>query len=218
MFISDVLKLLNITQSDLAGVFNVTPGAISKRVNSKSELKVSELLCLQEHYNIDLFGRYARSAAKIEGRIADAVEIVYWDSAASGFESSSVSSVIKRDEITSFWLDRELVHDVWEKDEKDLRILAMPGDNMNGGDAPIFNEDLLVIDTKSKEILRSGIYAYTTRAGVFVNNIRQKADGSIMFSHRNKQYTPATYSMKDLKAVDFEVIGRMIACMSALHD
>lgn len=213
MLILDALKILDISQADMAVALEVTPGAISKRVNSESELKVSELLILQNYFKKDLFGMYALSNPQVNSCVPDAVEIVYYD-------NPKLTNIIKTPEVTSIWLDRELVHNKWHKNERDLRTLSMPGDNMNGGDDPIFNGDMLIIDISSTDVRRSGIYAFTTQGetNLFVNILRQRVDGNIEFSHWNSQYSSSIRTVEELKELDFKIIGRMIKSMELFHD
>lgn len=188
----------NITQSEIAKALNVTQMNICKRLSAKSDLKVSELLALQEHFNCKLFKYFM---------LPDAVEVVY-------YSNESYQNLIKSPKITSIWLDRELVHDVWEKDEKVLRCLTMPGASMDGGNNPIQDGTQLIIDTESTDILRSGVYAYITTAGLFVNRIKKYANGEVEFIYDNKSFNSIRYGEQELNKIKFTVIGRVIKALN----
>lgn len=189
-----------ITQAEIAKFLGVSQVAIMRRMARKSDLKVSELLALNEHYKCNIL-------KTIGYRTPDAVEIVYYN-------DPEYSHLIRNSKVTSVWQDREITHDVWEKEEKDLRIITMPGNNMNGGNVPILDNDLLIIDTASTDILRSGVYAYKTAAGFFVNEIKQKADGTVVFSHWNENTKSTIYTLEQLHDLEFKVLGKVIKALA----
>ena len=100
------------------------------------------------------------------------VEIKYYN-------NTKNSSAVKSKQIANLYLDSNLVHNIWNKDERSLFILKMPGDSMDGGETPIRNNDMLIVDTSSRDISCSGIYAYTTNDEnfIFVNGIMLNVDG-----------------------------------------
>lgn len=220
MLITDAIRIIqeninrSISQAEIANILGTSSVAINKRIARKSELKVSEAVKLIDHYGCNLFDSCIQNdnmLSKSSQNRLDSVEIVY-------YENSNLDKTIKNPLITSLWVDRELVRDVWKKDETKLRTIKMPGDVMNGGERAIKNLDMLIIDLSSTDILSSGIYAYTTNDDnfIFINGIKQKPDGSVKFYYWNKTYSEAVYKLDDLHKINFKVIGRVIKNMSAL--
>lgn len=220
MLITEALQTIQehvnrpISQTEIAQILGTTSVAINKRITRSSELKVSEAIKLVNHYGYNLFNDFIQNDNLLPNspqNRQDSVEIVY-------YENPTLDKTIKNPLITSLWLDRELVRDIWKKDETNLRTIKMPGDVMNGGERPIKNRDMLIIDLSSTDILSSGIYAYTTNDDnfIFINGIKQKVDGSVKFYYWNKTYSEAVYKLDDLKKINFKVIGRVIKNMTAL--
>lgn len=220
MIITDALQSLNnhlkriVPQTELAQVLGVSAIALNKRISRQSELKVSEVIRIIDHYGCNILNDYIQNKAALNTPTTaypDAVEIKY-------YENQLVAGSIKNPKITSIWLDRELVHDVWNKDEKNLRILKMPGDCMNGGEFPVPDGDILIADISCRDLLSSGIYAYTTNndSCIFINIIKLSVDGKITFSYFNKTYEDVVYNMDDLKKVEFKIVGRVIKNLSRL--
>ena len=215
MLITDVLEILQnitkrtISQVEIAKILNTTPLAINKRIARKSELKASEAITLSNHFGTNLFENYIHNV-NTQTKWSDAIEIVYYENALLG-------DAIKNPLITSVWVDRELLHDIWQKDESTLRVLTMLGDTMDGGTTPIRNNDMLMIDLASNDILSSGIYAYTAKGDnlIFINGLKQKMDGSVKFYYWNKTYHDIVYSPDELKEANFKVIGRVLKNLSA---
>lgn len=197
----------NIPQAKLAKIIGGSQAAIGGRLNRNSELKVDDVFAF-----IAEFPKYKTQFLNALGfDIPDSVEI-------KPYHNPEYEHLIKNKNVTSIWCDRELTHLAWGKDENNLKYIAMPGDNMNGGVVPLRNGEPLIIDTTSTNILRSGIYAYVTEAGFFVNCIQQCADKTVIFTHWNPAYKDKVYTMEQLKKVGFKVIGRMIKTCDLIHD
>lgn len=211
--LTDAVKILekltksNIPQAVLAKIIGGSQAAVGGRLKRESELKVDDVFALVEE-----FPKFKTQFLNALGfNIPDAVEII-------PYNNPEYAHLIKNNKVTSIWNDREITNLLWEKDEKNLRYIAMPGDNMNGGICPIKNGEPLIIDTQSTDILRSGIYAYVTEAGFFVNGIKQRADKKVLFTHWNPNYEDTLYDLEKLHQVAFKVIGRMIKPCDLFHD
>ncbi len=220
MLIADAIVSLQthtkkiISQKEIAKVLGISAVALNKRITRQSELKVSEAAKLIAHYGCNILADYKNeddNVSVFSGYSENAIEICY-------YQNPLLKNTIKNSLIISLWLDRELVRNVWKRDEKELRLIKMPGDGMDGGVLPIRNNDLLIIDTNDNDILSSGIYAYTTNEDnlIFINGIKQKMDGSVKFYYFNQNYNETIYNKEDLENVDFKIIGRIIKNMSVL--
>lgn len=186
------------SQAEIGKALKVGTMAINKRVNNKSEIKVSEVHALQKYFNCHIAHYFG---------FADAVDIL-------PYKNEEYAHLIKCPYLTNLWNDRELTHLIWQKNESNLRYIVMPGDSMNGGIFPIPNGSLLIIDISNTDILRSGVFAYVTNAGFFVNKIKVRADGQVEFIHSNPTIENREYSQADLQEMGFKVIGRMIKPMN----
>ncbi len=212
--IKQIRTKLGFQQGDFARQMGVHQQQLSKYERGENKPSAEFFTKLVEKFRINinwlLTGDGEMFMCKCaEGKHPDAVEIKY-------FENPELLDTIKNPAITSIWLDRELVHDVWKRDEKNLRIMQMTGDIMDGGDTPIKNQAMLVIDTSITDIMLSGVYAYTTRDDnfIFINCIKQKIDGRVLFYYWNKNYDDVVYTHADLEKINFKVIGRVIKNLS----
>jgi transcriptional regulator with XRE-family HTH domain len=188
------------TQVEIAKALNTSQMNISRRVNNKSELKVSEVHALQEYFNCNILRHLGFN-------IPDAVEI-------KPYNNPEYEHLILNPKLKSIWNDRQLTRDEWEEDEANLRYLSMPGNNMDGGIFPITNGAPLIVDTSSTDILQAGVFAYITNAGYFVNKIKVRADGKVEFIHANPIIENREYTQEELTEMGFKVIGRMIKPMN----
>ena len=120
--------------------------------------------------------------------------------------------------VTSMWFDREIINDVWKKDEHNLSIIAMPGDKMDGGDIPFKNGDILIVDRTQTDISISGVYFYTTNndEDVFVNNFRKRFDGDVVLGYTNSKYNDSIVTIGQLETAGYKVVGRVIKNIFAM--
>jgi hypothetical protein len=193
------LKGEPITQATYANIFCVTAPAISKRFDKESDVTVDELIKACRHFEVN-------PCDVLDGKIKDSVEIKY-------YENPKVRDIIVHSKLHNIWKDRELVHDIWGKDEKNLRVIKMLGDSMRTCDGDSINpSDILIIDTSLTNPLISGIYAFTTEGqnNIFIAILMQNGDGSITFSYKNKYYESYTRSKEELEEFKFKIIGKVI--------
>ena len=140
------------------------------------------------------------------------IELQYWG------KGLPCEEKLKNPLVTSMWFDREVINDVWKKDEHNLSIIAMPGDKMDGGDIPFKNGDILIIDRTQTDISISGIYFYTTNndEDVFVNNFRKRFDGTVVLGYTNSKYNDSNTTIGELEAAGYKVVGRVIKNIFAM--
>lgn len=198
---------LNMQQGEFAKKINILQQQLSKYERGENKPSADFYIKLVENAKVNLNWLFTGSGEMFENpnkKMPDAVEIIY-------LENPRLMSTIKNDDISSIWMDRELMYQVWRKNEKDLRIIKMPGDYMSGGSYGIQNGDILIIDLNSTNILCSGVYAYTTKGDsfIFVKGIQQLPDGSIRFYPYNDSYKEDIYTPEQVSKMNLNVIGRV---------
>lgn len=140
------------------------------------------------------------------------IELQYWG------KGLPCEEKLKNPLVNSMWFDREVINEVWKKDEHSLSIIAMPGDKMDGGDIPFKNGDILIIDRTQTDISISGVYFYTTNndEDVFVNNFRKRFDGTVVLGYTNSKYNDSIVTIDQLESAGYKVIGRVIKNIFAM--
>lgn len=183
--------------------------------NKDRELDENEILKIEKKFEIYIPRNFkivedVGSAEGLRGRFAT---INYWH------HENCVNDKIKDSEITSIVLDLELIINKLGCKPENLRIIAMPGEEMDGGSYPLKNGDILLIDISQRDLSNSGVYFVTTKNNqmVFVRRLLELMFDSISSSVDNPVYAPQvnkTLSPKQLEEMDFRVIGRVIKNMS----
>ena len=179
------------------------------------ELEESDIVRLEEEFGICIPRDFSivenvQSGEDLSGRF---VNIPYWH------DEKCENDKIKDKLVTSIVLDLELVVHKLNCDPENLRIIAMPGEEMDGGTYPLKNGDILLIDTSQIDYSNSGVYFVTTQNNkmVFVRRLLELMYGSVSSSVDNPIYAPhvnKTLTQKQLTEIDFKIVGRVIKNLS----
>lgn len=202
-----ILKNDTVSYADIADALDVKRQYIAK-IKDK-ELTEEQFEKIEKKFEIKIPREFSISHSS-DSTVHEMIKIHYWDGLSGNCDK------IKNPLITSLWFDREIVYDEWKKDAENLCIIAMPGEEMDGGEYPIRNGNVLLVDESLKDISNSGIYFYTTQNNqrVFVNRIKERFDGTVLFSFANSIYEDRIITREQLKQADFKVVGRVIKNLS----
>lgn len=223
----------NYKQRELAEAIGKRISVIGQRACRDSEYPLEDLIKISNYAGVDLINNSKISdIGKIslsleEQNITDGtketidcpleeikeetkekfVVIPYWN------EVEKHQEKVKNPCFTEFLLDVQKLINIYGRSADGLKIIAMTGDEMDGGATPIKNNDILIIDTKVNNTSSSGIYFYITNKSVFVRRIAEIEGKGLYFSVDNPLYTDVlndTKTYKELEEVGFKVIGKVI--------
>jgi len=202
-----------VTKNQIGSVIGLSRQTVHRNKDKKLEEK--DIIKLEKEFDISI----PRTYSIIERATSDKdlsrrfVDIPYWH------DEKCENQKIKDKSVTSIVLDLELITHKLNCRPENLRIIAMPGEEMDGGTYPLKNGDILLIDTSQKDYSNSGVYFVTTQNNkmVFVRRLLELMYGSISSSVDNPIYAPQvnkTLSQKQLEEIDFKIIGRVIKNLS----
>ena len=213
---ASIISLLcdkEVTKNQIGSVIGLSRQTVHRNKDRKLEEK--DIIKLEKEFDISIPRTYsiierATSDKDLSGRFVD---IPYWH------DEKCENQKIKDKSVTSIVLDLELITHKLNCKPENLRIIAMPGEEMDGGTYPLKNGDILLIDTSQKDYSNSGVYFVTTQNNkmVFVRRLLELMYGSISSSVDNPIYAPQvnkTLSQKQLEEIDFKIIGRVIKNLS----
>ena len=201
----------NLTQQGLADILNCKKQNISniesghQKPTTELTKKLIEKLGLNANWLIANVGRPFNFNLDLEG---DKIEIEYW---------KELSEELKNPKIVSCWFDREIIENVWGMSAEHLCIVPMVGDKMTHYWYPIYNNDILIVDTNQNYIMGNGVYFATSR-----NNTRfwiREMQILINNDVQVKGFAPSgdttkVLSAETLKEADFKIIGKVIKNVS----
>ena len=213
---ASIISLLcdkEVTRNQIGSVIGLSRQTVHRNKDRKLEEK--DIIKLEKEFDISI----PRTYSIIERATSDKdlsrrfVDIPYWH------DEKCENQKIKDKSVTSIVLDLELITHKLNCKPENLRIIAMPGEEMDGGTYPLKNGDILLIDTSQKDYSNSGVYFVTTQNNkmVFVRRLLELMYGSISSSVDNPIYAPQvnkTLSQKQLEEIDFKIIGRVIKNLS----
>lgn len=195
-----------------------TPNALGNRFFNNGFLKIEELKILLNHYKLS--NEYIDNINMIvdnnnENLSGKFVKIPYWNGC------PQCSGKIKKSGVTEFCIDLQIVINEWGAVPDNLRIIAMNGEEMNGGNYPIKNKDLLVIDISRTDLTESGIFFASSHncSKIYVRRIIEYLDNdySYLTTVDNPYWTnrlEKTWSKKNWIDTDIKIIGRVIKNLS----
>lgn len=206
--ILQLLKKETVSFADIGSIIGISRQYVSKMKND--EIDDDKLKQIEEHYKVKLPKDYALIEKKYNN--SDVFSIPYWEGC------NECSDRLKRDDFTDLKLDIELINS-WGVKPEDLRIIAMPGEEMNGGEMPIANKDLLVIDINRNNPYESGVFFVTSHncQRVYVRRLmetlNEKGESVVFSTVDNVIYKKAIekYWTKEMREeADIRIIGRVI--------
>lgn len=199
------------THVEISNILGGKPNAnsLSNRLYNDGFLKQDERMILDSHFYKKEIDENLISTVRQK---SDVFAIPYWEGCNECFDR------LKRDDFTDLKLDIELIKS-WNVKPEDLRIIAMPGEEMNGGEMPIANKDLLVIDINRNNPYESGVFFVTSHncQRVYVRRLmetlNEKGQSVVFSTVDNVIYKKAIekYWTKEMrKEADIRIIGRVI--------
>ena len=170
-----------------------------KYKNPNSEVTLTDIEKVERFFNIQLLS---------STHSGDRIEIGYW---------KDLPENLKNPKIASVWFDREIIENAWGMSAEHLCIVPMVGDKMTHYWYPIYNNDILIVDTNQDYIMGNGVYFATSR-----NNTRfwiREMQILINNDVQVKGFAPSGETTKvisadTLKEADFRIIGKVIKNVS----
>lgn len=205
------LTMSKINTTEIADILDIPVRTLYTRSYRNSEVSPIEIKKLEDFYNVNLFKNdtsNSKSSILETLKGIDRIEINYWKDFPEDLRNPKVISV---------WFDREIVENDWGMSAEHLCIIPMIGDKMTRYWYPMYNDDILIIDTLQNYIMGNGVYFATSR-----NNTRFWVREMQVLINNNieiKGYAPSgdttkTLSTPQLEEVDFKIIGKVIKNIS----
>lgn len=143
----------------------------------------------------------------IEETKEKAITIPYWN------DCEVNSEKIINPCFSELQLDLQKIIHTYKANYENLRTIAMPGDEMDGGAMPLRNNDMLVIDISINDTSSTGVYFCKNNSSIFVRRIVELVGEGIYISVDNPIYSDilnGKMTYKELEDVGFKIIGKVI--------
>ena len=198
-------KQLNrdVKLAEMARALNTSAQNFGKKYNKPStEVTLTDIYNLESFFNLQLI-QFSETPS-----MGDRIEISYWN---------DLPDNLKNPKIVSVWFDREIIENAWGMSAEHLCIVPMVGDKMTHYWYPIYNNDILIVDTSQDYIMGNGVYFATSK-----NNTRfwiREMQILINNDVQIKGFAPSgdttkVLSAETLKEADFKIIGKVIKNVS----
>lgn len=198
-----------ISQEEFGKALGVCRSNISQRIKNESVLTNQERQKLESYFNVILLEGGVKNLAMMPLNYSvDRIEIGYWE---------GLPEELKKSKIQSVWFDREIIENDWEMEAEHLCIIPMIGDKMSRYWYPIFNGNILIIDTSQDYIMGNGVYFATSRDNTrfWIREMQVLINDDIQI----KGFAPSgdtvkVFSKQQLDEVGFKIIGKVIKNVS----
>lgn len=233
---NDILRTLqNLTlrtpkQKEIAEALNVKISVIGNRSARNSNYSLEDLVKLSTYFGVDLI---AESNYKVNSFVPTVGEKNETEAISVPITVEDIKTETQNKSITiQYWndcdinsekiinpcfsellLDMQKVIHTYKKNPENLKFIAMPGDEMDGGVFPIKNNDLLVIDISINDTSSTGVYFCQNNSSIFVRRITELVGEGIYISVDNPLYSDilnGRMTYQELEDVGFKVIGKVI--------
>lgn len=193
-----------ITYEEIAKVLGKKSGTVVRNWSYRQrQLEEFEIQKLDEYY-----GKNKTEQNKTDYIPDDKIEIKYWQ---------LLPKELKNPKIRSVWFDDEIINNAWNIKANSLVIVPMISDALSHYWYPIYNGDILIVDTSQNNVLECGLYFATSQnnSRYWIREIDVLANETIEF----RRYSSGgkivkTYTRKELQEVDFKIIGKVIKNVS----
>lgn len=208
MKLEEAIAKAKISKADVARILGKTPGNITNRLKTGSEITVAELLAIEKATGLDLIPRpgYVQNTHDLSQEV---IEIDYLH--IEGVPQTSFKNRL----VNRIYLDKEIVENTWKYKPEDLRGVKMLGDKMAGGDYPLKNEDVLLVDITQTNPLSPGVYVFSTHGkNVFICGVMKTMEGNTKFYFYNQSYPDKILTDEQMRNAKLTIIGRVIKNLS----
>lgn len=199
-----------VTQVEIAQILNTSNVSLNRRINRKgSEWTSTELIKLVNHYGYYVIQESLHNVKLKNNEQSEYIEIPY-------YTNPNLKTELTVPDVTTVWLDRQIIENRWKRKPENLRVITMLGDKMDHGAYPLKLDDILLMDISDTDVTKSGIYAFTTNNGayMFINGVNRKFDNSYRFYFYNPVYPEKILTNEDVKKADIKIVGRIFKNLS----
>ena len=205
MKVTELLNLIQnktqkeINQSMIAKALGVTRQTISNRIRNNSEITISELVKIEDFFNIKLFTDNSQGN--------NSINVDYYPEV---FASCGNGTVTFSEEKEVVQIHREMFPANYS-DSKKYSIICARGDSMS---PVITNGDKLVIEHwNNNQIVDNKIYVFCYKSEFFVKRLSKNLD-EIIIKSENPVYSTRIVKGEDMNEIN--IIGRVIGVSRSL--
>lgn len=217
------LTLRTPKQKEIAEALNVKISVIGNRSSRNSNYSLEDLVKLSQYFGVNLV-EYSQYEVDIDinstAVICDRKESFTIEEIRESTKNKSITinywndlESIKNPLYSELLIDAQKINNHYHTNPENLCIVAMLGDEMDGGQFPIKNNDILVIDTSINDTSTTGIYFCSNHSSIFIRRIVELVGEGIYISVDNPLYQDILnrkMTYRELDEVGFKVIGKVI--------
>jgi len=194
-----------VYDKDVAEALGISKESLSHfKKRNRVPLEQIVYFCAKRKISINwiLFSQLPKSLEEDTNRY---VRVRYFSKINAGAGGGAIN---EEEEYEFLHLDRALLDSLYltqSANVADIAAVNVVGDSM---EPTLQNQEVVLFDTKQRELTKGGIFIVATNAGLFVKRIAKRLDGSIELISDNKNYNSEILSDDEL--INTKILGRVI--------
>lgn len=174
-------------QTLFAEKLGISQGAIANIESGKRDVSKTILLKIREVFNIDLIGWNKENNNENSSRLNSNIIAIPFYSAKAAAGTGETLPEYPENEVIYF--DKRWLKNVLRVNPSNLSIIQAKGNSMDGGEYPIKDGDLLMIDESIKEAINKQIFVIQIdNSELVVKRTDVEWNGSVKFCSNNPNY------------------------------
>ncbi len=205
------------SQKEIADILSITRQAIGGRIKDKTDFLTADVKRIFDYYNVNLqmldtkennevIADYIRSD---DCSCSEQYDIAYWE---------DLPEDLKKVDFSSCHVDKEVMENYWKLDYNNIRVLPIFTKQLTYYPEERFPYgEIALMDISSTDIIKAGVYCFTTNSGIFIRALNLLYDGSVQFIDYTdiEPKISKTVPAEKLKEVNFNVVGRVFKCVTS---
>lgn len=184
----DFRKSLGLNQTDFTNSLAISQGAIANMEGGKRDVSKPLLLKIKEVYNVDLLSFREEKKTTIES--SNVIPIPFYSTKAAAGYGEALPDYPETDVI---YMDARWLKNILGVNPNNVAFIQAKGDSMDGGNYPIKDGDLLMVDESYKEPIHNQVFVVNLgNNDLVVKRINRTWDGRIMLDSNNPAYPSIT--------------------------
>lgn len=196
-------------QKSFAEKLNIATGSIGMIESEKSEdrvvtanikIKIKQVFGIDFDTDIDTEGNIIK---KSNFSSQNVIAIPFYSAKASAGSGETLPDYPEEKVI---YFDRRFLQNIIGVNPEHAAIIQAKGDSMDGGNKPIKDGDLLIIDDSVKEIINDRIFVIQLNTDLLVKRVIKEWDGTVRLISNNPKYEDRILKENETAEIKGEVV------------
>jgi len=202
--LKDFRNSLNLNQTEFAEALGTSQSAIANIESGKRDVSKPVLIKIKEVYNVDLLS-YNEIKKENKTQYSDnTIPIPFYSAKVSAGLGATLPDYPEKDVI---YYDKRVLQNLLGVKPEHASFIRVTGDSMEGGNSPIKDGDIILIDDSVKEIINGEVFVIQlNKSELVVKKVIKEWDGTVKLISNNPKYEDRIIKENE----EAEIIGKVV--------